>query len=101
MAYANKLLQGANWATAGDWTTSGLPATADDVRVNDTARDILTGDQGGIDLHGLLIPSRYVGSFGSSGSPLKIACGNGTNPRVEYRGRGGLYYESYLGGTFL
>lgn len=86
---ANKLLQGTNWDTAGDWTPASEPVTGDDVRVSDTPRDIITGDQGTIDLNTLLVPNRYVGSFGTSGAPLKAACS-----KVRYLGRGGFFYES-------
>lgn len=86
---ALKLLQGTNWSTSGDWSPSGLPTGTDDVRVADTPRDIITGDQGTVDIPSILVPNRYVGSFGTSGAPLKIA-----SSKVIYRGRGGFFYES-------
>jgi len=86
---ANKLLNGTNWDTSGDWSPAGEPVTADDVRVADPPRDIITGDQGTIDLNSLLVPGTYNGSFGTSGAPLKIACS-----KVVYKGRGGFFYES-------
>jgi hypothetical protein len=90
---ANKLLNGTNWDTSGDWSPATEPVTADDVRVADAPRDIITGDQGTIDLNSLLVPNRYVGAFGTTGAPLKIAC-----TKVVYKGRGGFYYESDANG---
>lgn len=89
---ANKSLQGTNWSTSGDWSPAGLPGLSDEVMILDTARDILTGDQGGANkLNSLRIPPRYVGAFGSSGSPLMIA-----SSLIEYKGRGGFYFEADL-----
>ena len=93
---AFKFLNGTNWSTAGDWTPVNAPITGDDVSVSDSARDITTGDQGGVDLASMLVPSRYVGAFGAAGAPLKIAA-----TKVVYKGRGGFYYESDKGGTTL
>lgn len=96
---AIKLLNGTNWVAAGDWSPANAPITGDDARVSDAPRDTITGDQGGVDLHSLLVPGRFVGSFGTSGAPLKISCGNGTNPKVVYKGRGGFFYESDKNGA--
>jgi hypothetical protein len=86
---ADKYLLGTVWDTSGDWSPVAEPVTADDVRVSDAPRDITTGDQGTIDLNSILVPRRYVGSFGTSGAPLKVACS-----KVVYQGRGGFFYES-------
>jgi len=93
---ADKQLNGVNWNTSGDWAPVNEPATADDVRIADSPRDIITGDQGGVDVNSLLVPSRYVGSFGTSGSPLQIA-----GSLIRYFARGGFFYESDAGGATL
>lgn len=90
----NKLLQGSVWNTSGDWVAAGEPVTDDNALVTEVARDIVTGDQGGVDLASLLVPRGYSGSFGSSGAPLQAACSD-----LRYLARGGFFFESDAGGA--
>lgn len=62
-----------NWATAGNWSPSGAPATGDDVYVEESSREILLGlSQAAVALVSLNVSKGFTGKIGSKATPLEI-----------------------------
>jgi hypothetical protein len=62
-----------DWATAANWSPSGVPASADDVYLEDSSQDVTEGfDQSAKALATLNIDQSYTGKIGDATSYLQI-----------------------------
>jgi hypothetical protein len=70
-----------HWDTAANWSSSGVPATGDDVYLENSDVDILYGlDQNAVDLTSLTIKQSYTGKIG-----LPLINADGDASYYEYR----------------
>ncbi len=88
---AKKLLTGdGNWATAGNWAPTGVPADADEAYVSAAlgANVTMTSTQKAIDLAILEVVKGYKHSVGSAGAPIEI-----TAALIKVFGSVGFYFK--------
>lgn len=95
---AGGLLEGnGNWNTAGNWSDgAALPGDGDLASIPETQTNDIIGPTGAnqdFDLATVHTHPGYLGSFGSSGSPVIIAAG-----LVLLQGAGPAFFESNLAG---
>lgn len=77
-----------DWSTADNWDPSGVPASADDVYIEDNAVNIMWGlDQNAADLDELIIRQSYTGKVGLNAKEFATSSdGDTTNTaKPEYR----------------
>lgn len=77
-----------DWSTADNWDPSGVPASSDDVFIEDNAVNIMWGlDQNAVDLDELVIRQSYTGKIGLNAKQFATSSdGDTTNTsKPEYR----------------
>lgn len=92
---AGDILQGSNWGTPGNWSSSAIPTAGDLAIVSGSLTDAVEdsgGDAKDIDLGLLQTHMLYNGSFGSTGSPIITVA-----DLVQHWGQGPFYFESDSG----